>query len=115
VDDLGRATIFYEMALAPLGYIRVYTKEHAVGFGEPGGEDTLTLFARPQHLTAPGTGFHLAFVAPARKAVDAFYSAVLAVGGIDRGAPGLRPPYSPNYCAAFVTDPDGYNVEAMHQ
>jgi hypothetical protein len=37
----------------------------------------------------------------------------LASGGKDKGAPGLRPDYSPTCCAAFLIDPDGNNVEAI--
>ena len=42
--------------------------------------------------------------------VDAFYGAALAAGGTDNGAPGVRPEYHEHYYAAFVLDPDGYNV-----
>lgn len=31
----------------------------------------------------------------------------------DNRAPGLRPKYHANYHAAFVIDPDGYNIEAV--
>jgi catechol 2,3-dioxygenase-like lactoylglutathione lyase family enzyme len=56
---------------------------------------------------------HIAFVAESRREVDAFYRAALAAGGKDNGAPGLRPNYHANYCAAFVIGPDGYNIEAV--
>lgn len=115
VNDLGRATVFYEKALAPLGYVQVFTKDHVVGFGEPGGLDRLALFAKPQQATAPGPGFHLAFCAPSREAVDTFHAEAMKAGGIDVGAPGLRPQYGPNYYAAFVTDLDGYKLEAHCQ
>ena len=55
---------------------------------------------------------HLAFQAPDRTAVEAFYHAALAAGGTDNGAPGERP-YHPGYYAAFVLDPDGNNIEAV--
>jgi len=57
---------------------------------------------------------HLAFQAKDRDTVDAFYSAALAHGGRDNGAPGLRA-YHPGYYAAFVLDPDGNNIEAVYQ
>ena len=57
---------------------------------------------------------HLAFQAKDRATVDAFYSAALAHGGCDNGAPGLRA-YHPSYYAAFVLDPDGNNIEAVYQ
>jgi catechol 2,3-dioxygenase-like lactoylglutathione lyase family enzyme len=115
VNDLDRAVAFYDSALAPLGYVRVFWRAHAAGYGEPGGEDRLTLFAKPQSGAAPGPGFHLAFNAPNREAVVAFHAAAVAAGGRDEGAPGLRPNYGPTYFAAFVTDLDGYKLEAHHQ
>ncbi|MDX6805845.1 VOC family protein [Terrihabitans rhizophilus] len=62
------------------------------------------------HLTGR---HHLAFQAGSREMVDAFYHAALAAGGTDNGAPGERA-YHPGYYAAFVLDPDGNNIEAVH-
>jgi catechol 2,3-dioxygenase-like lactoylglutathione lyase family enzyme len=56
---------------------------------------------------------HVAFQAKDSAMVDAFYKAGLASGGKDNGAPGKRP-YHPGYYAAFVTDPDGNNIEAVY-
>jgi len=56
---------------------------------------------------------HLAFQAQNREQVDQFYKVALAHGGNDNGAPGERP-YHPGYYAAFVLDPDGNNIEAVH-
>jgi len=56
---------------------------------------------------------HLAFQAADRATVDAFHQAALAHGGEDNGGPGERP-YHPGYYAAFVYDPDGNNIEAVH-
>ena len=115
VADLAKAAAFYDAALAALGYIRVWSDPEAVGYGEPGRNDRLALFAKPGLAAPPVAGFHLAFDAPSRAAVDAFHAAALRLGGLDRGAPGLRPHYGPTYYAAFVTDPDGYKLEAVHQ
>jgi predicted lactoylglutathione lyase len=49
----------------------------------------------------------------ARAEVDAFHAAALAAGGIDNGAPGLRPHYHAHYYGAFAIDPDGHNIEAV--
>jgi catechol 2,3-dioxygenase-like lactoylglutathione lyase family enzyme len=114
VQDLARATAFYIRALAPLGYVCVWSNPRGSGFGEPGGEDRLALFAK-SGARAPGDGFHLCFVAPTRESVDAFHAAAIAGGATDIGAPGLRPHYSPTYYAAFVIDPDGHKLEALHQ
>ncbi len=115
VQDLARAADFYERILAPIGFVRVWSSDRGFGFGPPGKGDKLALFAKPGEASAPGPGFHLAFDAPSRAAVDAFHAAALAAGGADAGAPGLRPHYSPTYYAAFVIDLDGYKLEAVHQ
>ena len=115
VADLVRSANFYDRALAPLGFVRVWTSLKGAGFGPPGGADRLALFARPTPAAPPGPGFHLALTAPSRAAVDAFHAAALAAGGTDAGPPGLRTQYSPSYYAAFVIDLDGHKLEAVHQ
>ena len=57
---------------------------------------------------------HIAIAAADHTIVDAFHAAALAAGGRDNGPPGLRPQYHQAYYAAFVLDPDGNNVEAVH-
>jgi len=115
VADLDRAAAFYDGVLGALGYARVWSESDAVGYGTAGGNDKLALFARPGLASPPGAGFHLAFDAPSRASVDAFHAAALRLGGRDQGAPGIRPHYGPTYYAAFVTDPDGHKLEAVHQ
>ena len=56
---------------------------------------------------------HLAFQAADRGVVDRFHAAGLRHGGVDNGAPGERS-YHPGYYAAFLLDPDGNNIEAVH-
>lgn len=112
VRDLAKAIAFYDATLAPLGMARVWTTGDAAGYGLPGGGDLLALKQRLQ-ASPPGPGFHLAFDAPSRKAVDAFHRAALAKGGSDDGKPGLRLHYGPNYYAAFVADPEGWHLEAV--
>ncbi|MDH6202095.1 catechol 2,3-dioxygenase-like lactoylglutathione lyase family enzyme [Rhizobium leguminosarum] len=79
----------------------------------PGGGDKLAIKHRPDGQCPPSPGFHLAFAAPSRQAVDQFYAAAIAQGGSDNGRPGLRPHYGEHYYAAFVMDPDGYALEAV--
>ena len=63
----------------------------------------------------PFTGrIHVAFQASDRDRVDRFHAAGLAAGGRDNGPPGERPHYHPGYYAAFLLDPDGNNIEAVH-
>jgi catechol 2,3-dioxygenase-like lactoylglutathione lyase family enzyme len=101
--------------LAALGYARVWSNADGVGYGEAGGNDKLVLFRQARRASPPGAGFHLAFQAPSRAAVDAFHAAPLRLGGRDQGAAGAGLHYSPTCYAAFVTDPDGRKLEAVHQ
>lgn len=119
VSDIDRAAAFYDAALAPLGYVRVWddlspgADDQAVGYGVAGGGDKLAIKLRRKGQRPPGPGFHLAFAAPDRQAIAAFHAAALAHGGRDNGGPGLRAHYGPNYFAAFVVDPDGHHIEAV--
>jgi catechol 2,3-dioxygenase-like lactoylglutathione lyase family enzyme len=113
VTDLERAIRFYDAALGALGLLRVWTYEHAAGYDPTGPDEKLAIIADPQARPA-GAGAHLALTARDRAAVDAFHRAALANGGTDEGAPGLRPRYGSGYYAAFVRDPDGNKLEAVH-
>jgi catechol 2,3-dioxygenase-like lactoylglutathione lyase family enzyme len=114
VRDLPAATRFYDAVLAPIGWIRVWTGANGLGYGPPGGDEKLNVFV---HADAhpPGPGFHLCFNARSDAEVDAFHAAARANGGTDNGAPGLRPHYGPDYYAAFVVDPEGWKLEALHK
>lgn len=115
VSDIDRSKEFYTEALKPIGYQML--REYAVsanrpapsaGFGEPPRADFWIYQGLPS-----STPVHVAFQVNKRAMVDAFYLAAIAAGGKDNGAPGIRSQYNPNYYAAFVLDPDGYNVEAV--
>ena len=56
---------------------------------------------------------HLAFQAADRAMVDRFHAAGIKAGGRDNGKPGERS-YHHGYYAAFLIDPDGNNIEAVH-
>lgn len=112
VSDLERSAAFYVRALAPLGFTRHGAWQEGVRevtFGLDDARDFAISLEYPV-----GAGVHIAFAAGSRDQVDAFHAAALAAGGIDNGPPGPRPEYSSGYYGAFVLDPDGNNVEAVH-
>lgn len=115
VSDLERATAFYDAVLAPLGYSRKCSLPRASLYGPPGTlpEEPFGIVLGGAAAHAPGSGFHLAFSAPSREAVDRFHAAAVLAGGLDEGGPGIRVNYGPGYYAAFVRDPDGYRLEAV--
>ena len=110
VADLEESRVFYEGALAPLGFSVVMKLDGRYAFGR-GGRPHFWLADRG---TSDATGVHIAFTAESRSAVEAFHREAIAAGGRDNGAPGLRPDYHPTYYAAFVLDPQGRNIEAVH-
>jgi catechol 2,3-dioxygenase-like lactoylglutathione lyase family enzyme len=103
---------FYDAVLAPLGGTRIMDMgpEIGIGYGRPG---------KPDFWISPwnsGEGFresHIAFEAPDRAAVRAFFEAAVASGAEVLHEPRLWPEYHPTYYGAFVRDPDGNNVEAV--
>ena len=116
VSDIEKSKAFYAQALGPLGYVLGKYNPKSVSFGvwkghgksaDPGGDFWIS-------KCSPMTPrVHVAFNAASRMDVNAFHAAGLAAGGIENGAPGLRSHYHPNYYAAFIIDPDGYNIEAV--
>ena len=108
--DVAASASFYDAVLAPLGGERVMDFGVAVGYGVPPHPD----FWIGQQTT--GDGFresHIAFSAPDRASVQAFFDAAVARGAEVLHAPRLWPEYHTSYYGAFVRDPDGNNVEAV--
>ena len=108
VTNLATAKEFFLRALSPLAVRVLVHDADAVGLGQG---DKASLWLVP--ASAPAAPLHLAFIAQSRAQVDAFYRQALAAGGQDNGAPQLRPRYHASYYAAFVTGPDGHNVEVV--
>jgi catechol 2,3-dioxygenase-like lactoylglutathione lyase family enzyme len=110
--DFEASATFYDAVLAPLGGKRILEFGPAIGYGTEAPDFWL---GRQQS----GDGFresHLAFAAPDRAAVDAFFAAAVQAGAEVLHEPRLWPEYHANYYGAFVRDPDGNNVEAVcHQ
>jgi catechol 2,3-dioxygenase-like lactoylglutathione lyase family enzyme len=108
--DVGASANFYDTVLVPLGAERVMESDGAIGYGVPPKPELWI----GRHLT--GEGFreaHIAFAAPDRAAVAAFFDAAVRAGAEVLHEPRLWPQYHPTYYAAFVRDPDGNNVEAV--
>jgi catechol 2,3-dioxygenase-like lactoylglutathione lyase family enzyme len=117
VSDMAEARAFYDAALGPLGFKRMMNFDAEQGNSASGyGTDHpwFWIGREDARKSAPvSKGSHIAFRAPNRAAVDAFYEAAMDAGATDNGAPGLRPNYHPNYYAAFVFDLDGHHIEAV--
>jgi catechol 2,3-dioxygenase-like lactoylglutathione lyase family enzyme len=108
--DLEASARFYDAVFAPLGEGRVADAGDTIGYGIP---PSATFWIGRQQT---GDGFretHIAFQAPDRAAVWAFYEGALSTGAESLHEPQLWPQYHSNYYGAFVRDPDGNNIEAV--
>jgi catechol 2,3-dioxygenase-like lactoylglutathione lyase family enzyme len=108
--DVASSAAFYDTVLAALGGRRVLDFGEVIGFGLPPKPD---FWLGPRRT---GEGFresHIAFMAPNREAVRAFFDAASAAGAETLHEPRVWPEYHPAYYGAFVRDPDGNNVEAV--
>ena len=108
--DMAASAAFYDAVLAPLGAQRIMDFSVAIGYGVPPRPD-FRIGAR-----STGDGFresHVAFTAPSRAAVNAFFDAAVAVGAEPLHEPRVWPEYHATYYGAFVRDPDGNNIEAV--
>ncbi len=107
VADLDEAGAFYGLALRLLDGPEATESDDGVEWEDfsitPATED------RPVTVR-----LHVAFTAADRDRVDAWWQTMRDAGHLDLGPPGPRPEYSPSYYGAFVADPAGNSVEAVH-
>ena len=108
--DVAAAASFYDAVLAPLGAKRMmsFGDVHGYGAGKP------DFWIGPLNAGA-NTSWeaHIAFAAPDRATVRAFFDAAVATGAEVLHEPRVWPEYHEHYYGAFVRDPDGNNVEAV--
>jgi catechol 2,3-dioxygenase-like lactoylglutathione lyase family enzyme len=107
--DVAAAAAFYDTVFVPLGFRRLMDFGEYIGYGAD---------QKPDFWLGPNTGSgfresHIAFEAPDRAAVRAFFDAAVKTGAEVLHEPRVWPEYHPTYYAVFVRDPDGNNVEAV--
>lgn len=110
-SDFPASRVFYVAALGTLDILLGYETADVAEFWR---KDTDTPSLSLERAVGDITrGLHLAFAAADRDHVDAFFRMALEAGGHQRNAPRFWPEYRA-YCA-FVSDPDGNNIEAVHK
>jgi catechol 2,3-dioxygenase-like lactoylglutathione lyase family enzyme len=106
VRDLEVSRRFFAAVLATLGIEPSSESDSFIAWQD--------FMVSEQSEERPPTGAaHIAFAAPSREHVDAFWQAGVDAGSADAGAPGIRPQYRDDYYGAFLLDPDGNSVEAV--
>ena len=107
VSDLETSRQFYAPALAALGFAEPTSDGHFFEWHD----FSISQASNERPLTR---NLHVAFVARSREGVDEWWETMTGAGHRDDGEPGPRPQYSEDYYGAFVLDPDGNSVEAVH-
>ena len=98
---------FYDLVLGVIGIERTATTE----LGPEWNDFSLTTASAEVGVTR---GLHVGFGAKSTADVDAFWRAGVDAGYENDGEPGPRPIYTDDYYGAFLLDPDGNSIEAVH-
>jgi catechol 2,3-dioxygenase-like lactoylglutathione lyase family enzyme len=107
VADREASERFYGPLLDLLGHGDARSEEAYAEWGD-------FSLAQADGANPPTRRLHVGFGARSRTDVDAFWTAAVDAGHPSDGEPGLRPQYRDDYYGAFVLDPDGNSVEAVH-
>ncbi|MCJ1254004.1 hypothetical protein MMC24_001818 [Lignoscripta atroalba] len=110
VSHLPTSCSFFLAALSPLGYRYIGQQDNQIGFGIHNAD---FFICQESPGVKPGAA-HIAFSAPSRSAVVAFFTAALKAGGRIHGEPALRDPETGYYSAA-VLDYDHNSIEVVHR
>jgi catechol 2,3-dioxygenase-like lactoylglutathione lyase family enzyme len=107
VSERDASERFYETVLRTLGIEQTsagqdFTEWDDFSLSQADDEDPVT------------RRLHVGFAAPSRAHVDEFWRVGTEAGYDEDGAPGPRPQYREDYYGAFLLDPDGNSVEAVH-
>ena len=107
VSDRAASERFYHTVLVPLAIDKTYRTGIFTEYGDfsvAAADDANPLTRR----------LHVGFAGHSRDQVDNFWRAGTEAGYPDEGAPGPRPEYGDEYYGAFLLDPDGNSIEAVH-
>ncbi|KAL8938523.1 MAG: hypothetical protein Q9216_003853 [Gyalolechia sp. 2 TL-2023] len=110
VSHLPTSCSFFLAALTPLGYRYIGQIDGQIGFGV----DDVEFFISQETANVRAGAAHIAFSAPSRSSVDAFFVAAQKAGGRIHGEPTERDPASGYYSAA-VLDFDENSIEVMYR
>lgn len=119
VSDIIASGSYYDAILQPLGYTNVFEylspdeRHQAIGYGVVPNEDVFTIKGRNSEFLSPGPGFHFTFSAKSCEAIETWHRRGTEKGAIDKSGPKVWTDFGPNYYAAYLTDPDGLQIEVV--
>ncbi|GLI77117.1 hypothetical protein PoHVEF18_005402 [Penicillium ochrochloron] len=113
VSHLPTSTSFFLSCLQPLGYQFIGRHDDYIGFGQKQGEPADFWITEQKPGVLPSAA-HVAFPAPSKDAVTAFFHQAIQAGGKFHGEPRTRDSQS-GYHSAAVIDFDGNSIEAVYR
>lgn len=116
VSNFERSVAFYTDALKPLGI--TFSMDFKGEGDHPdlkGFGDGNSIFLWLKEGKRPSSTVHVGFVAKDHAEVEEFHKAAVAAGAQSKELPRVFPEYYPGYYAAWILDPDGYEIEVVNK
>ena len=114
-NDLDRAKTFYDAILGTLGVAPGFVDRHRIWWRTPEGVFSVSKPIDGQHATV-GNGSTFGFACKSAEQADAWHAAGLAHGGSTcEDPPGVREGASGKLYLAYLRDPDGNKICALHR
>jgi catechol 2,3-dioxygenase-like lactoylglutathione lyase family enzyme len=114
-NDLERAKRFYDALLGTLGVKPAMVDGHRIFYRSPTGVLSISLPIDGQPATA-ANGATLGFTASSPEQAQAWHAAGLAAGGTAvEDPPGIREGKGMKLYLAYLRDPDGNKLCALHR
>ncbi|MBU2408639.1 MAG: VOC family protein, partial [Gammaproteobacteria bacterium] len=114
-SDLDRAKSFYDATLGTLGIAAGFVDRHRIFWRSPGGSFSASLPIDGNPHTV-GNGSTVGFTCDSSEQVDAWHAAGLQSGGTTcEDPPGIRQGTVGKLYLAYLRDPDGNKLCAMHR
>jgi catechol 2,3-dioxygenase-like lactoylglutathione lyase family enzyme len=114
-NDLERAKAFYDSLLGTLGVRPARVDGHRIFYRTPTGVFSVTTPINGEAATC-ANGMTIGFAAASPAEADAWHAAGLAAGGTAcEEPPGVREGSGAKLYLAYLRDPDGHKICALHR
>jgi catechol 2,3-dioxygenase-like lactoylglutathione lyase family enzyme len=114
-NDLQRAKAFYDAVLGALGVQPATVDGHRIFYRTPTGVFSVTKPIDGEPATC-ANGMTIGFAAASTAQADAWHAAGLAAGGRScEDPPGVREGRAGRLYLAYLRDPDGHKICALHR
>jgi catechol 2,3-dioxygenase-like lactoylglutathione lyase family enzyme len=114
-NDLEKAKAFYDAVLGTLGVPAGFVDRHRVFYRTPTGVFSVSLPIDGEPATHANGGT-VGFLAKSPEEADAWHAAGLEAGGVSiEDPPGVREGATGKIYLAYLRDPDGNKICALHR